>query len=320
MKLYAKDKAVGLISSMIKRDRLSHAYIICSEKGVGKKTLARYMASQILCESGNGEPCGSCKSCRMLLNDAHPDFITVEPSGKSGNYRADDLRAIISDANVSPNEGDKKIYFLPRIDKALPAAQNALLKIVEEPPAHVLFIMTAESREMILPTILSRTISLNISEASEEECLEALDNAGIPKKDAEEAAGLFGGNIGKCLEYVNDEEAKRLPEAVKEVTSALIKGDEYAVLKTLNSLEKEKALCLDVLSELKNVLRDALSQKFGGELSSLCRGGAKELSKKLRQSSIERMYEDISIAENKINGNASLLLVLSDLCGRLSIN
>ena len=320
MKLYAKESAVSLIRSMIRRDRLSHAYIICGEKGVGKKTLGRYMAAQILCEKGDGDPCGVCKSCRMLKNDAHPDFITIEPSGKSGNYRADDLRAIISEASIAPNEGEKKIYFLPRFDKALPTAQNALLKIVEEPPAHVLFIMTAESREMILPTILSRTISLSISEAEVAECLEALTDAGIQKDDAWKAVDMFGGNIGKCIEYVRDNDAKRLPESVKEAISALVNGDEYELLRSLCSLEKDRALCVEVLSDVKKVLRDALAHKFGGNLSSLCREDAKALSKKLRQSTIERMYDDITLAENKINGNASAVLVLSDLCGRLSIN
>lgn len=320
MKLYSKENATELIRSMIVRDRLCHAYIICGEKGVGKTTLSKHIAAQILCENGTGVPCGACKSCRMLEIGGHPDFITIEPSGKSGNYRSDDLRPIISDASVAANEGGIKIYFLPRIDKALAAAQNVLLKIVEEPPSHVVFIMTAESREKILPTILSRTISMNIPEASPAECRLALSEHGFDPETIEEAVSLFGGNIGRCVDYIQNDEAKKLPKAVKDISKALVSGDEYSLLLALTSLEKDRELCLEVLAALKGVIRDAVAKKLGGGLCSLCRDEAEGLSKKLRQSALERMYDDITLAENKLNGNASPVLTLSGLCGRLSIN
>ncbi len=318
--LYSKDSVVSMIKTMVSSDRLCHAFILCGERGVGKRTLGKYMAAQILCEGGTGLPCGKCKSCRMIKNDAHPDFMTAKASGKSGNYLADDLRAVISDANVAPNEGSRKIYFLPGIDKALPAAQNVLLKIVEEPPEHVCFIMTAESKDKILPTVLSRAIVLNIDVPSEEECLEALLSEGVGKNDADNAISIFGGNIGRCLEYLQDDEAKKLPQAVDEIMDCLISGDEYALLKSLSSLEKDRELCLDVLAALKTAIRDAAVQKLGGRLYSVCRDKAKALSGSVRKSALQQMYDDITSAETKINGNASPVLCLSDLCGRLSIN
>ena len=85
MTLYGKDGAVSLIESMIKRDRLPHAFIFFGESGVGKKTLARYIAAQILCEEGTGVPCGKCLACRKIEKDIHPDFIRITPGGKNGN-------------------------------------------------------------------------------------------------------------------------------------------------------------------------------------------------------------------------------------------
>ena len=314
MKLYSKDAAVSMIRSMIIRGRLSHAYLISGERGVGKKTLARYMAAQILCETGTGEPCGVCKSCRMIKNDAHPDFITVSAGGKSGNYLADDLRAIISDSSVAPNEGERKIYFLPRADRSLPAAQNALLKIVEEPPPHVLFIMTAESKERILPTILSRTVNISLSESGEAECLEALADEGISEAEAREAVSVFGGNIGRCLEYIREPEAKEFVLKLKGISAALVSGDEYELLRELTSLESDRENCGYLLAEFKNVIRDAVAAKFSGKLSSPCRAEAAGLSKKFRQSSLERMYDAVCEAEDRINGNSNAVLTLSDLC------
>lgn len=320
MKLYSKQNAVLLIRSMILRDRLSHAYILCGEKGVGKKTLAKHMAAQVLCEKGSGEPCGVCKSCRMLEIDGHPDFITVTASGKTGNYRADDLRPIISDASVLPNEGGLKLYFLPRIDKALAAAQNVLLKIIEEPPSHVIFIMTAESKERILPTVLSRAICINIVEPTPDECRQALSEMDFSQTEIDGAVNLFGGNIGKCAEYISDNGAKKLPDAVKNIAGKILSGDEYGLLLALFALEKDREMCLSALAELKNVIRDAVAAKVGGGLCSLCRDDAEQISKKLRLSHLEKMYDDIASAENKINGNSSMALTLSDLCGRLSVN
>lgn len=318
MALYSKESAVDLISNMIKADRLSHAFIICGERGVGKKTVGKFMAKQILCEAKKGLPCGVCDSCLSFDKGLHHDFVTLTPSGKRG-YLMNDLRDIISDAAISPDSGDRKVYFIPGFDTAVAAAQNVMLKIVEEPPPHVVFIMTAESKEKILPTILSRAITVNIPPASEEDCKKALAEAGISERDAENAVSLFGGNIGKCLQYLKDDGAKMLPETVQTIVSAMLAKDEYLLLKSLSMLEKDRELCANVLGELKSVIRDASAAKFGGELCSLCRSSAVVMSKKLRPQALENIYDSITQAERKINGNASMQLALSDLCGRLSI-
>lgn len=322
MTLYAKDGAVSLIRSMIQRGRLPHAFIIFGEKGVGKRTLAREMASEILCERGSGEPCGKCSACMKLSRDIHPDFIAKTPSGKSGNYLTEDLRNIISDASVTPSEGDKKIYFLPSIDKALPEAQNMLLKIVEEPPRHVMFIMTAESKERILPTILSRVISIGITEPSEDECLSALIENGVAREEAERAVAVFGGNIGRCMEYIENGGEVEYLQAVKAIVGAMIERDEFkmaAVMSELDSPKQGKALILDVLASLKTVFRDISAEKLGAGLCSVCRDEAKILAGRIRQSAVEKMFDAVTEAERKIGGNANALLTLSDLCGKLSI-
>ena len=324
MTLYAKDSALSLLRSMIRRDRLPHAFIIFGERGVGKKTLAREMARLILCQNG-GEACApdisaACPACRMMLKEIHPDFIVKTPGGKSGNYLSEDLRAIISDSSVTPSEGDKKIYFLPNVDKALPEAQNMLLKIVEEPPPHVMFIMTAESKEMILPTILSRVISLGITEPSEDECLAALIESGKSRESAKEAVSVFGGNIGRCLEYIENGCELEYLQAVKNAVSALAGRDEYRLLAVFGGIEKQgRAVILDVLAELKSVLRDVTAEKLGTRLCSCCRDGARTLSATVRQSAVEKMYDAVGDAERKIRGNASVPIALSDLCGKLSI-
>ncbi len=317
MKLYSKNNATELIGSMIKNSRLSHSFIICGEKGVGKKTLANRLAAQILCHEGKGEACGTCKSCRMAQNNAHPDLITLVPSGKSGNFRADDLRPIISDASITANEGVYKVYILPNIDKALPVAQNTLLKIVEEPPKNVVFIMTATAKEGILQTILSRSIVLSVGLASESECIEALLEKGFAEADAKRAIEAFGGNIGACLEYLSSGSEDYPFEAVKAIASALNKGDEYLLAKELSGLDKDKAFAAQALGLLETVIRDALISKTGDKLISSCRKEAEALGESVRQSGLIKMYEAIGEAIRKINGNANVQLALNDLCCKL---
>ncbi len=317
MKLYSKGHVTELIRSMIKNARLSHSFIICGDKGVGKKTLAMHIAAQVLCSDGQGDVCGVCKSCRMAKINAHPDLITLVPSGKSGNFRADDLRPLISDASITPNEGVYKVYILPLIDKALPAAQNTLLKIVEEPPANVIFIMTATSKEGILPTILSRSIVLNIGSATESECLEALIAEGYSEADAKKAIDSFGGNIGACLEFLSEGDSEYPFEAVRNISAALISGDEYILAKELSKLDKDKAYATQTLGLLETVIRDAIMSKSGSKLISSCRNEAKTLGENIRQSGLIKMYEALGDAIRKINGNANMQLALNDLCCRL---
>ena len=104
--------AADLTSSLIAKGREPHSIMICGEKGLGKKLIAKLIAQQLLCENGTGTPCGVCRACRMIEDGAHPDFITA-PANALGNYKVDDIRALTADAQISPSEGRYKIYLIP---------------------------------------------------------------------------------------------------------------------------------------------------------------------------------------------------------------
>ncbi|MCD7823378.1 MAG: hypothetical protein LUG86_05095 [Oscillospiraceae bacterium] len=315
LRLYSKENISETVLSMRKRDRLCHSFLLVGDKGVGKKTSAKYMALEILCRSDGEIPCGVCKDCRMISNDAHPDVITVSASGKSGNFRADDLRPIISDAYIASNEGGYKIYILPDIDKALPAAQNTLLKIFEEPPDHVVIIMTAVKLENVLPTVRSRAIVINVPEATHDDVISALTERRIPEADAEKAYQLCGGNIGACIEYLNGG-SDELYLKVKSALAALAKSDEYALLKILN--ETDRVAATELVTELSKALSEAIKRKQGYEETSFYSEEARKLSETTGSKALMTMYDRILEAMNKLKGNASVGLTIADLSGKLA--
>lgn len=312
MRLYAKKQAADLVSAMIERDRLCRSFILTGEKGVGKRTLAKYMAMQILCRSEEKHPCGKCKDCLMLEHDAHPDFIEIQPSGKSGNYKVEDLRPIVSDSSVASNEGGFKIYFLAGIDKALAAAQNILLKVFEEPPDHVIFIMTAAEKDSVLKTILSRAVVINVPLASKKECIHALSDNGFGQSDSEEAYSVCGGNIGACIDYLS-KEGKEHFGIVADIAVAIARRNEYTLIKLLSVTDRE--LAAKMLRSLSLCVAEAASIKQLGDDPHAKH--TESLAHNVRLDGLIGMYYDISQAISKLTGNASVLLTMSDLAGRL---
>ena len=140
------------LTASILRNRISHFYLISGPVGSGKKTLAKLLTAAILC-GGAGKPCNNCTPCRKVFAGTHPDVITVtDPEHK--NVAVKIVRQIRDDMFIRPNEAEKKIYIFPQ-DLGI-EGQNALLKILEEPPSYGVFILLSNNPEMLLPTVRSR--------------------------------------------------------------------------------------------------------------------------------------------------------------------
>ncbi|MGN1417142.1 MAG: DNA polymerase III subunit delta', partial [Oscillospiraceae bacterium] len=246
MKLYSKNNIKRLASSMKSSGRFSHGFILTGEEGSGRKTAAKYLAMARLCANpaADGEPCGECRECRRIESDSHPDVIWVEGETSAGAYSVRQLREeLIPDMYVKPNDTDAKFYIIPDGEKLLVPAQNALLKIVEEPPEYGYFIFTAKSRSAFLPTIISRTVTVGVSECTREECTAALSDMGkYPAEDIGKAVSACGGNIGKCVSYLEKGEMYELCTAVQDIAAAMIASDSYTVLKILSSRKNREDL------------------------------------------------------------------------------
>lgn len=317
---YENNILKNTISSMIVKNRVVNSFLIFGEKGLGKKTAADYISAALLCEKGNGVPCGECKSCRMILHKTHPDVIYALPSGKSGNYKIDTLREIVENAPIMPNEGKYKIYIISDTDNTLVTAQNALLKLIEEPPDHCIIILTAQSRSVLLPTIISRVVSLSVHEVSSGSCEKALAQYGYKYEDIKKAIEILGGNIGKCKSYLDGESIVDAVTITKNITDSIISADEYQMLKEFSELIGDKPMTLLVLRLLNEVMRDAMSVNAGCDeriLISTYKNGAVKLAEHISKAKARKIYLVITKYIERINSNGNLSLAINSLCSEI---
>ncbi len=155
--------AVGLLRHGVSTETLSHAYLLTGSQGIGKTTLARSLAAALLCTSTPDQrPCGHCRSCQLVLRDAHPDVHLVESASVGESLKIDQVRDLQRRMALTPAEGRWRVAILRRFQEATPSAANALLKTLEEPPSYGLLLVLARSVDQLLPTIISRCQHLSL--------------------------------------------------------------------------------------------------------------------------------------------------------------
>jgi len=318
MKIYGNRLATDTIQNMSAKDRMAHSFLIYGDSGLGKKTLADYLAMVLVCENEN-KPCGQCRSCKNAQSHSHPDIIYAEHSGKMGGFSVETVRNICSDAYIKPNNSDIKIYLFTDADNITVQAQNSLLKLIEEPPSYAYFIFTATDRNVILETIRSRIISVSASEVSFDETVQALAEKGIPESEARGAAEIFSGNIGRCLEYLQSDSMKTAVDLTKKITDCIINRDEYGVLRHLTDASADKALFKSVLGMLDRIIRDAMAVRYSPDSLTGCyREGAHNLSSGLTLLACEKLHGAVSEAYSLIDKNVNIKLTASVLCGDIA--
>ncbi len=289
------------LTQSLRRGHTSHFYLISGPEGSGKHTLARLLAAALLC-GGTDKPCLGCPACRKVMAGLHPDFITVDDTDKA-TVPVALIRQARDDMFIRPNEGTKKIYLFPRAQNMGLPGQNALLKVLEEPPPYGVFLLLTDNPERLLPTVRSRCVQLSLLPLPEatlrRELIREFPNAEASVLSA--AIGRSAGFLGQAKALLTQPDNPRLGA----LTRAFAERDPLLLTRTLAPMEKEKRDCLiPLLQQWLEILSDALACRAGmpalsGQASRLAaaRSGAElNAAADCLKKAIEYAQNNVSVA------------------------
>lgn len=260
---------IGHFKSSIEQGKVAHAYLIHGEKGTGKKLLAGLFAKTLQCEAGGTDPCGKCRSCIQCETGNQPDVIWVTHE-KPSVISVDDIREQVNKSIiVRPYSSRYKIYIIPQGEMMNPQAQNALLKTLEEPPEYAVILLLTNNIDKMLPTIISRCITLNLRPVGELDMMEYLSRIGVPAAKAKFCVGFAFGNLGKAVRLATSEEYNEIKYDCVQILKNANKMEIYDFTEAVKRMTKYKLEIYDYIDLMMMWYRDILMLKVSGSPDKL---------------------------------------------------
>ncbi len=292
------EKIVKQLEKTIVKDKVSHAYLFVGEKGIGKKTVARYFAAAIQCtgdfdEEGRritGRPCGQCRSCRLAFSYNHPDIRQLEYEKRQAGV--DELREqYVNDASVLPYMGNRKVYIIKDVHLMQAAAMNACLKTVEEPPEYVVTILIADNLQTILPTIISRCVNINFYPLDIETVSRYLmEKKEVPDYAAKLAAAFSQGSPEKAVKIAMSEEFTTKKDELVKILRRIDDVKPYDLMVYAKNYGSDKEFFDDFLWISRCWFKDVLMLKATSDLNRVL---FKEEYKYLKKQANVKSFEEL---------------------------
>lgn len=289
------EQLIDYFQRSLKNHNISHAYILSGEEGMGKMTVAKAFARALLCENGDG--CGHCHSCLQFQSDNHPDMIYVTHE-KDNSIGVDDIREqLIADTEIRPYQGGFKIYMIDEAEKLTAAAQNALLKTIEEPPEYVVVILLSSNEESFLQTILSRCITLRVKPIRDQIIRKYLtDHFSLDAHRADICTAFARGNLGRAITLADSERFMEMHKKIIDIIKNIYDRPLYQSLEEMKELKDD---ITEVLSTMKLWYRDVVVFKATQDGNLLIFREEQQTVKKMAEHSSFQGLDEIQNAIDK---------------------
>ena len=306
---------IQYMKNAIDQKKLSHAYIVNGQRGSGKKLLSRLFAMTLQCQSGQNEPCGTCKSCVQTKNGNQPDIITVKHE-KPMTISVDEIREQINgDIMIKPYSSPYKIYIIPEADLMTVQAQNALLKTLEEPPEYAVIFLLTENADALLATIRSRCVMLKLRNIKDKLVKKYLmEQLQVPDYQADLCAAFAQGNIGRAAMLAKSEYFNEIKEDAIQLMKYIDEMELHEIVGAIKQINKYKLEVTDYLDILTIWYRDVLLYKATKDVEGLVFGDQlkfiKQKASKSSYEGIEKILSAIETAKARIKANVNFDLLM----------
>ena len=319
---------IQTLQNAIKQKKMSHAYLFCGPRGTGKTTVAKLLAKSVNCINVEQAPCNQCEHCLTIQNGTHPDVIEIDAASNNG---VDEIRDLIEKVKYAPLQGKYKVYIVDEVHMLSQGAFNALLKTLEEPPAHVIFILATTEPHKVLPTIISRCqrydfvrvnrfdIQMRIEEVLKAEKIEyeeeavrlisQLADGGV--RDAlsilEQCIAYSGQNLN--AQHVNDIYGIATTQDKLKLLNAVIDNDVAVLMQEIDYVTGKNIDIRRLTNDLMELLKESVVYSFTKDKSLLNKLTEEEVKSLNRLSAPVglKMIEDLMETLEKYRSASNLL-------------